>query len=143
MQLEGTVPEALVRQRPASSSEQRLDDALERVQHALDGDVRPLGLARPHAIAVALRELESALHERAADCWLEEPAPGDRSALQALRSELCRLGCRAEALSAAIVVGNEEPDDEVRRLLQAVRRAMSREADAFLDAWWVDIGVGD
>jgi len=139
MQLDRTVPDAPIPQPPASSSEQRLEGALDRVQQALDGDVRHLA----HAIAVALRELESALHERAADCWLEEPAPGDRSALQALRSELCRLGCRAEALSAAIVVGNEEPGDEVRRLVEAVRRAMSREADAFLDAWWVDIGVGD
>lgn len=126
-------------------SQHRLDEALTAVRDALEGDTGRFGLAPPHCLAVSLRELESALHERAADCWLEDDAAGDAGALRRLRTELCELACRAEVLSAAAATGSDLPRtaEGARRLLVDVRSALSREADALLDAWWVDLGVGD
>lgn len=129
----------------ASANPDRAADALASVEAALRGETTRFGLAPPHGLAVSLRELESALLERAADLWLEETAPGSLESARRIRAELCELGCRAEVLGVAVATGTdlERAKDEVRGLIARARRCLDRERDAVLDAWWVDVGVGD
>lgn len=116
--------------------------AIRRLAHTLDTGQR-------YEVATAVAQLASELQSRSAVLAELVPAVeaegGVSSTLRSTHRTYDDLASEAEGLATAIAASGL--DDELRaRVTDLERRAksaMDAERDGWLDAYWVDLGVGD
>ena len=126
-----------------------IEDAMMQLEAALTNAVSPTAMARAHEAAIALRNLETSLRRRRD--LVEHVIDDNRrsthvfNAIERHQAQLDSLACRAEALSARTAISSSLCDvrGAIHRLVADVESMLAEEAHLVLDAYWVDLGVGD
>lgn len=126
-----------------------VDRAIHRVEDALGPQRSPHRIPWQHVVAAALRGLEGVLRSRAAELQerlaVNEPRADAVGRIHRVRRGLDGIAGEAEALGAAIAASRQPGawTGAVRDLVGRVRALVEEETEALLDAYWLDIGVGD
>lgn len=126
-----------------------VERAINRVEDALGPQRSPHRIPWQHVVAAALRSLETALRTRAAELQerlaVHEPRAGVIGRIHRVRRRLDGTAGEAEALGAAIAASREpgEWTGAVRDLVRKAQALVEEETEVLLDAYWLDIGVGD
>ena len=117
------------------------DDALSTTPPTYD-QLRKL---RRFELAAALRRLEADLRFRASSVASHVPfeLPWDANgvALRRLEIELDQLAGQAEVLSTIAAAKGNVPDESLRELINRAQRAVAKESEVIVDAYWRDYGL--